>query len=108
MAGGLLAGDLAGKTAVIVDDLISTGGTLVRAARACRAAGARKVFAAAAHGLFMGGAPELIAEPALDGIVIANTVPPFRLPADAVAKRLTILDAGAAVADAISSCHDGV
>lgn len=108
VAGELLVGEMGGKTAIIVDDLISTGGTLVRAARACRAAGAKKVFAAAAHGLFMGGAPELLAEPAIDGIVIANTVPPFRLAPDVAAKRLTILDASAAVAEAISACHDGV
>ena len=61
VSGELLAGDVGGKIAVIVDDLISTGGTLVRAACACRAAGATKVFAAAAHGLFVGGAPELFA-----------------------------------------------
>ena len=108
VSGELLVGDMRGKAAVIVDDLISTGGTLVRAARACRAAGATKVFAAAAHGLFVGGAPELLAEPALDSIVITNTVPPFRLPPAAVAKRLTILDASAAVGDTVSACHDGL
>jgi len=51
VSGELLAGDVRGKVAVIVDDLISTGGTLIRAAKACRAAGAVRVFAAAAHGL---------------------------------------------------------
>jgi ribose-phosphate pyrophosphokinase len=107
VTGELLAGDVRGKAAVIVDDLISTGGTLVRAAKACRAAGATKVFAAAAHGLFMGGAPELLAEPALDGLVVTNTVPPFRVSPVLTAKRLTILDASAAVADAILACHDG-
>ncbi len=106
VAGELLAGDVRGQVAVIVDDLISTGGTLVRAAKACRAAGATKVFTAAAHGLFMGGAPELMVEPAIDSIVITNTVPPFRLSAEA-ASRLTILDASEAVAAAISSCRDG-
>jgi ribose-phosphate pyrophosphokinase len=104
VAGKVLAGDVRGKVAVIVDDLISTGGTLVRAARACRAAGATKVYAAAAHGLFTGGASELLAEAAIDAIVVANTVPAFRL--DAAADRLTILDASGAVADAISSCRD--
>jgi ribose-phosphate pyrophosphokinase len=92
VSGELLAGDVRGRVAVIVDDLISTGGTLVRAAQACRAAGATRVFAAATHGLF---------------IVIANTVPPFRVPADVAAQRLTILDAGVSIARAISVCHDG-
>jgi len=107
VSGELLAGDVHGKVAVIVDDLISTGGTLVRAATACRAAGATKVFAAAAHGLFIGGATELFATSALDGITIANTVPPFRVPAEVAAQRLTVLDASDVIARAISECHDG-
>jgi ribose-phosphate pyrophosphokinase len=74
VSGALLTGDVGDKVAVIVDDLISTGGTLVRTAQACRAAGARKVFAAAAHGLFVGGAAELFATPAIDGITVVNTV----------------------------------
>jgi ribose-phosphate pyrophosphokinase len=61
VSGAVLAGDVRGKVAVIVDDLISTGGTLVRAAHACRAAGATRIFAAAAHGLFIDGATELFA-----------------------------------------------
>ena len=106
VSGELLAGNVRGKVAVIVDDLISTGGTLVRAARACRAAGATKVFAAAAHGLFVSGAPDLLAEEAIDGMVVANTVPPFRLSPEKAAK-LTILDASEMVAAAISSSRDG-
>ena len=106
ISGGLLAGDVHGRVAVIVDDLISTGGTLVRAAQACRAGGATKVFAAAAHGLFIDGAPELFATPAIDGITVANTVPAFRVGAEAAA-RLTTLDVSDVVARAIATCHDG-
>ena len=107
VSGELLAGDVDGKIAVIVDDLISTGGTLVRAATACRAAGATQVFAAAAHGLFVGGAAELFACKALDGIVVANTVPAFRVPPAVAAQRLTVLDVSDAIARVISACHDG-
>jgi ribose-phosphate pyrophosphokinase len=106
VSGALLAGDVRGKAAVIVDDLIATGGTLVRAARACRAAGATKVFAAAAHGLFVGGAPELFATPALDGITVTNTVPPLRVPAEVAARRLSILDASDILARTMAACHD--
>jgi ribose-phosphate pyrophosphokinase len=105
VSGGLLVGDVRGKVAVIVDDLISTGGTLVRAAGACRAAGATRVLVAAAHGLFIDGAPDLFAMPAIDGITVTSAVPPFRLDADA-ARRLTILDVSDAVARAIMACHD--
>lgn len=104
--GEVLAGDVRGRTAVIIDDLISTGGTLVRAARACHAAGATRIFAAAAHGLFMGGAPELLAERTFDGIVIANTVPSFRLSSQE-ARRIVVIDATQAVATAIAACHGG-
>ena len=103
--GEVLAGDVRGRTAIIIDDLISTGGTLVRAARACHAAGATRIFAAAAHGLFMGGAPELLAERTFDGIVIANTVPSFRLSSEE-AGRLVVVDATQAVAKAIAACRD--
>ena len=102
--GEVLAGDVRDATAIIVDDLISTGGTLVRAARACRAGGATRIGAAAAHGLFMGGARELMAEETLSGIVVANTVPAFRL-APEHARRITTLDASDVVANAIAACH---
>ncbi len=103
--GEVLAGDVRGRTAIVIDDLISTGGTLVRAARACHAAGATRIFAAAAHGLFMGGAPELLAERTFDGIVIANTVPSFRLSPEE-SRRLVVVDATQAVSKAIAACHE--
>jgi TolB-like protein len=108
VTGELLAGDVRDSAAVIVDDLISTGGTLVRAANACRSAGATKVFAAATHGLFIEGARELFATQALDSIVAANTVPPFRVASDVAARRLKTLDVSESIARAISMCHDGI
>lgn len=107
VTGELLAGDVRGKVAIIVDDLVSTGGTLAKAARAARAAGATKVFAAAAHGLFMGGAGDLLAEPAIESIVIANAVPAFRVPTPVAAKRLVVLDVSEAIANAITEARDG-
>ena len=105
VSGQVLAGDVHDATAIIIDDLISTGGTLVRAARACRAGGAKRVFAAVAHGLFMDGAPELMMESSLSGIVVANTVPPFRLSRENAGKIVTV-DATAAVARAVAACHE--
>ena len=106
VTGGRLVGEVRGRTAVIVDDLISTGGTLVRAATACRAAGAERVFAAAAHGLFIGGAPELIETPALERIVVLDTIPPFRLTPEVLAARVSVIDAAASLARAIAASHD--
>ena len=79
VTGDLLVGDVAGATALVVDDLISTGGTLARAARAAKAAGAERVFALVAHGLFMEGSTEALADAAIERLFVTDAVPPFRL-----------------------------
>ena len=56
VTGDLFAGDVRGRVAVIVDDMISTGTTIVRTARRCREPGATAVIAAATHAVFAGGA----------------------------------------------------
>lgn len=74
VTGELFAGDVAGRTAVIFDDMISSGTTMMRAARACRERGAVQVHLVAAHGLFSADAPAVLSELPLDGIHVANTV----------------------------------
>ncbi len=106
VSGELLAGDVRGRVAVIVDDLISTGGTLLRTAKSARAAGAKRVFALVTHGLFMKGAAEVLADPALDGLVIADAVPPFRLDHPQANKKLTILPAAPLLAETIRRLHE--
>jgi len=107
VSGDLLVGDVTGATVFVVDDLISTGGTLVRAARAARAAGARRVIAFAAHGLFMPGAAEALADPALERIVVTDSVPPFRLAGAAVAGKVATVPAAPLLADAIGRLATG-
>jgi ribose-phosphate pyrophosphokinase len=107
VSGDLFIGDVAGTTALIIDDLISTGGTLVRAARAARKAGARRIVALVTHGLFMPGAAEAIADPAIDRLVVADAVPPFRLPDGAAKAKVDILPAAPLLAQAIRRLHGG-
>lgn len=107
VSGAEVFGHVAGATAIIVDDLVSTGTTLARTAQACRGRGAARVLAAATHGLFTRGAAEALAEPALERLVVVNTVPPFRLPPRVVRDRLTVLVAAPLFAEAIRRLHTG-
>jgi ribose-phosphate pyrophosphokinase len=63
---------------------------MVRAAVACREHGAKAVYAFAAHGLFTGDAATNLADPAISGLFVSDTVPPFRLPPPAAARVETI------------------
>jgi ribose-phosphate pyrophosphokinase len=72
---GYVIGDVAGKTAVLVDDMIGTAGTLKAAAQAVHNAGARQVYAAATHGNFSGNAWENLAAANLEQIVVTDTIP---------------------------------
>ena len=105
VSGDLFAGHVIGSTALIVDDLISTGGTLLRTARSARTAGAKRVLAFVTHGLFMTGTAEVLVDPALDQVVISNAVPPFRLE-PAQSKKLVILPAAPLLAEAIRRLHE--
>lgn len=107
VSGGTLVGPVEGRTALILDDLISTGTTVVQAAAACQEAGAEAVHAAATHGIFGGDAPEKLAHDALDGIVIANTIPPFRLDGTPVRDKVEVLNASGLFAEAIHRLHTG-
>ena len=68
-------GDVQSKVALMSDDMIVTGGTLIAGATALREAGATEVYACATHGLFPGNAFEKIAASALTQVTVADTVP---------------------------------
>ena len=72
---GYVIGEVAGKTAVLVDDIIDTAGTLKAAAQAVQDAGARRVYAAATHGVFSGDAWENLAAANFEQVVVTDTLP---------------------------------
>jgi ribose-phosphate pyrophosphokinase len=70
-----LVGDVEGKTALIIDDEIASGGTLIEAANFCLSRGARAVRAAAVHGVFSGTALERIASSAIESVLVTDSLP---------------------------------
>ena len=107
VSGELFVGDVAGATALIIDDLISTGGTLLRAARAAKRAGARRAIAFVTHGLFTAGAADVLADPAIERLVMTDSVPPFRLGAKAASDKIDMLAVAPLLAEAIRRLHEG-
>lgn len=69
-----IIGDVAGKDILLADDMCTTGSTLVSAAKACREKGARHIYGAVTHGVFVDGAVEKIEESPLEWLLVTDTV----------------------------------
>jgi ribose-phosphate pyrophosphokinase len=96
---------VAGARVLLVDHLIASGGTLIRAARAALAAGADSVRACAAHGLFSARDAAALTEPAPAGWRASDSVaPPPGLPPEAQA-RLQVSSAAPVVAELVARLH---
>jgi ribose-phosphate pyrophosphokinase len=108
VTGDLFAGDVAGRVAIIIDDMITTGGTMTRAAHACRGNGASEVLAVATHGLFTGGAEKFFADASIDEIWITDSVMPGAS-AEAFARkgRVRVVPIGNLLARVIQTCNSG-
>jgi ribose-phosphate pyrophosphokinase len=74
--GGRVVGDVEGRVAIILDDLISSGRTLAIAAKSCREQGAEAVCAAATHGVFSADAARVLGDAQLERVVVLDTVGP--------------------------------
>jgi ribose-phosphate pyrophosphokinase len=107
VSGDIFAGEVAGRVAIVIDDLISTGTSMARAAAACREHGATRVHLAATHGLFVDGSPALWREPAVYSVTIADTVKPARLEPSVAATRMHVLGTAELLGEAIRRCHEG-
>jgi ribose-phosphate pyrophosphokinase len=101
VTGALFAGEVDGRAVFLVDDMIATGGTLLRAARACRERGAAAVHGLATHALLGPGSAALLADPALDGLIVTDSLP------GPAAPRLERLPLAPLLAGAIARLHDG-
>jgi ribose-phosphate pyrophosphokinase len=106
VSGHAVVGNVEGRIAIILDDLISSGTTMARAAEACLARGAVVAYAAASHGVFSRNAAEVLSSPALRAIVVTNSVEPA-MDMHPVRHKLTVLDVSGLVADAIDRVSSG-
>ena len=104
LSGDFLAGDVAGHSVVIVDDLISGGGTLARTVEACRVHGAARVLAVVTHGLFTANTALQLAKLPLEQILLTDTAGRCVL-SDAGAARIRYLDCVPLLATAIAHLH---
>lgn len=104
VSGSLFAGDVEGAAVFVVDDMIGTGGTMIRAARTCRERGAAAVVAMATHGLFGPGSEALMEESAIDRILVTDSVPSA---AAAAGDRVEIVPVAPLIGDAIRRLKAG-
>jgi len=107
VSGEALVGEVRGRVVIIVDDLISTGTTMLRAARVCHDAGAERVLALATHGLFVGDADRVVGDPLLEQVLVTDSVPPFRLDPLVAERKLSVVETAPLVAEAIRRIHTG-
>jgi ribose-phosphate pyrophosphokinase len=96
-----VVGDVKGKVALIIDDLVDTGGTLVKAAQALSDSGATRVLAAAAHGVLAGPAIERLNASPVEELVITNSIPLNHKDA----RKIRVLSVGPLLAEAIERIH---
>ncbi|NES01249.1 MAG: ribose-phosphate pyrophosphokinase [Symploca sp. SIO1B1] len=96
-------GNVAGKTAVLVDDMIDTGGTLSEAAKTLREEGASQVYACATHAVLSPPAVERLSSGIFEEVIVTNTIP---VPEARQFKQLTVLSVASLLGEAIWRIHE--
>ena len=98
-----IVGEVEGRVCLLVDDMIDTGRTIVKAAEALKKSGATGVVVAATHAIFSDPAFEILQDEAIDQVVVTDTLP---VPADKRWDRLTVLPIAPLLARAIHEVFD--
>ena len=96
-----IIGEVKGKDVILVDDMVDTAGTLVKAAEVLKKRGATSVMACCTHGVLSGPAYDRIEKGELDELVISDTIP-----AKKEIKKITVLTASAIIGEAIRRIHN--
>ncbi len=100
-----IIGEVKGKVAVILDDMIDTAGTVVQAAEALKRHGAEKVYACATHPVLSGKAVERLRDSSIEEVIVTNTIP---LKEEAKnLQKIKVLSVGPLLGEAIKRIHSG-
>ncbi|MFC1501463.1 ribose-phosphate diphosphokinase [Elusimicrobiota bacterium] len=96
-----IIGEVRGRTAIILDDMVDTAGTLTQVAEAIKSAGAVKVYAATSHGVLSGNAKEKIEKSCLEEVIITDSIPIN----GQKSKKIKVLSVASILADAIERIY---
>jgi ribose-phosphate pyrophosphokinase len=98
-----VSGDVKGRDCVVVEDIITTGGTIAKLAIALRSQGANKVLVAATHPVLTGNAVERLRSADIDQVIVTDSVP---IPPEKLGPPLTVLSVAPLLAEAIIRVHE--
>jgi ribose-phosphate pyrophosphokinase len=98
-----VSGEVKGRDCVVVEDIITTGGTISKLAQSLHAQGASKVLVAATHPVLTGNAIERLKKADVDEVIVTDSVP---IPADKLGPPLTVLSVAPLLAEAIIRVHE--
>lgn len=98
-----IVGEVKGKQAIMIDDMIDTAGTICRGAEALKKAGAKEVYATCTHGVFSGAAIENLKLCPVKEIVVTNTIP---VPIEKFIDKITVLSVGPIFASTIRAVFE--
>jgi ribose-phosphate pyrophosphokinase len=97
-----ILGEVKGRNAILVDDIIATGSSLVEAAKALKEAGARRIYACVTHGVLCDGAVDKLERSSIDFLVITDSIP---LSKEKRSKKIKIVSVSGLFAEAIKRIH---
>ncbi len=107
MSGSMFVGDTRDRAVIVVDDMIASGSTMLKAAQAARQSGAERVILCAAHALFTPEADNALQDPAIDEVLVTDTIPPGRLGSKSAIQKTSVVCAAQLFASCIQALEGG-